>query len=170
MKRIPVIDHYPWQPNVKARSNHPLTSEEGDRYIVGPTPNPSDPVDNPFQGKANHIATRYNSQWMFDNPEKGWRAFVESDDIVMMYDGSDWIIPDIQIDDATYTKIELNITHNEQTTFTVPSVLSEQKTFVVLNGIHYTPPDDYTVTGTTLTWEDNELEEDDELIFYYLPL
>jgi hypothetical protein len=64
------------------------------------------------------------------------------------------------------TKITtITIPFDGQTVFTVPENISIS--YAVLNGITYKADVDYTISGTTLTWADNELETDDELLLYY---
>ncbi len=60
--------------------------------------------------------------------------------------------------------VELNILADEQTEFTIPPSLRHH---CILNGLKYVEGD-YSVSETTLTWGDDELETDDELIFCYV--
>lgn len=85
----------------------------------------------------------------------------ESSDI--LGDNGNWIALSTQ--SARIQVATLDISFDEQTTFTVPENISIS--YAVLNGISYKANVDYTITGTTLTWADTELETDDELLLYY---
>ncbi len=77
-------------------------------------------------------------------------------------DNSNW--RRLQTDVGGFTSTKLSIATDGQTLFTVPAI--EGETYAILNGVQYTDPD-YTIEGTTLTWADDELETDDELVLYY---
>ena len=62
-------------------------------------------------------------------------------------------------------RLTLTIVHDEQINFSIPGGITQSH--VTLNGLTYTQDADYTISGTTLSWADDEIEQDDELILYY---
>ncbi len=119
-------------------------------------------------------------QWRISEqtPEDDWKNLIHVDDLTKhpifrvednllqwKYDDQvEWItLADLSRD--AMRKVLLTIATDEQTVFTVPEGISTS--YVILNGVHYIEPD-YEIEGTTLTWADNGLETDDELILYYL--
>lgn len=70
---------------------------------------------------------------------------------------------------TSYDCAVITVTADAQAVFTTPPHIGASKTFVILNGIHYNHPADYSITGTTLTWSDDLLEEGEILYFYHIP-
>lgn len=71
---------------VKARnvSAPPASPLEGDRYLV-----PSGATGG-FAGHANAIAAFDNGGWAFLAPKAGWRVYVESEGLFLLFDGAAW--------------------------------------------------------------------------------
>ena len=69
---------------VKARnvSAPPASPLEGDRYLV-----PSGATGG-FAGHANAIAAFDNGGWAFLAPKAGWRVYVESEGLFLLFDGA----------------------------------------------------------------------------------
>lgn len=64
--------------------NVPTAPIAGDRYIV------ASPASGEWAGKENLIATFVDGYWMFVTPGKGWTAYIENEDRLKLYDGSQW--------------------------------------------------------------------------------
>ncbi|HEY8125336.1 MAG TPA: DUF2793 domain-containing protein [Methylocystis sp.] len=63
----------------------PATPAEGDRVLVGAGGTGA------FAGKSDHIATFLAGGWSFLSPRAGWRAYVEAESLLLLYDGAAWI-------------------------------------------------------------------------------
>ena len=59
---------------------------EGDRYIV------SSPATGDWSGHENQIAVFRDAAWLFLAPVAGWSAYVEADDLLVVWDGSQWSV------------------------------------------------------------------------------
>lgn len=70
---------------------------------------------------------------------------------------------------TSYDCAIITVTADAQIIFTTPPHSGASKTFVILNGVHYNYPTDYSITGATLTWSDALLEEGEILYFYHIP-
>ncbi len=78
----------------------------------------------------------------------------------------------VQVTGDAYTAYVVDIQEDEQEEFIVPK---HTISYVTLNGLRYITPGDYTIQTeiveeeevTTMTWGDDELETDDELLLYY---
>ncbi len=78
----------------------------------------------------------------------------------------------VQVTGDAYTAHPVTIVEDEKKEFIVPK---HTISYAVLNGLRYTTPGDYTIKTeiieeeevTTMTWADDELETDDELLLYY---
>jgi len=84
-KRIPVLEDHSWQqPVISILNTPPASPVAGDRYIVGTVPT------GVWVGKTGQIAWRDASQWWYDVPVAGWRAFVTAENKDYAYIGSAW--------------------------------------------------------------------------------
>jgi hypothetical protein len=63
----------------------PATPAEGDRLLIGAG------ATGAFAGKSNQIATFLAGGWSFLAPQAGWRAYVEAESLLLLYDGAGWI-------------------------------------------------------------------------------
>ncbi|MFT4097193.1 MAG: DUF2793 domain-containing protein [Rhodoblastus sp.] len=72
--------------SVKSRSiaAPPGSPAEGDRYLV-PTG-----ATGAFSGRVNAVAAFDNGGWAFLSPRAGWRLYVESEGLFLMFDGTAW--------------------------------------------------------------------------------
>ncbi|PPD44491.1 MAG: hypothetical protein CTY15_07210 [Methylocystis sp.] len=68
--------------NVSAPSASPV---EGDRVLVGAG------ATGAFAGKSGQVATFLAGAWTFLPPQPGWRAFVEAETLLLLYDGAAWV-------------------------------------------------------------------------------
>ena len=67
------------------RNAPPVAPAEGDRYLVGATP------DAAWSGQAGRIAIRRNGGWVFATPKPGWRVYDLSQDALLALTGAgDW--------------------------------------------------------------------------------
>jgi len=85
--RVPVLQDFNWQPNVKDKDlGTPAGGEaKGDRYIVSANGGAwSD-------GAAKDIAWWDGTGWQFDTPSEGWQCWVEDENLYYVFDGSDWV-------------------------------------------------------------------------------
>ncbi|MCQ4188155.1 DUF2793 domain-containing protein, partial [Methylocystis suflitae] len=75
------------QLSVSARdvTSPPATSAEGDRVLVGAG------ATGAFAGKSDQIATFLAGGWTFLSPQAGWRAYVDAEALLLLYDGAGWI-------------------------------------------------------------------------------
>lgn len=62
----------------------PVAAEEGNAYLV-----PSGAV-NAWAGQDGRIAVCQNGGWIFLAARSGWRAFVASESVIMLFDGVGW--------------------------------------------------------------------------------
>ncbi|MDB5643860.1 MAG: hypothetical protein JWN07_3177 [Hyphomicrobiales bacterium] len=62
----------------------PDTPVEGARYIVGAA------LSGAFTGQAGKVAAYDDGAWRFLTPRKGWRAFVEGENRIFVFDGAAW--------------------------------------------------------------------------------
>jgi Protein of unknown function (DUF2793) len=63
----------------------PASPVEGARYIVAAAPTGA------WAGKARNIAVWSDALWQFHVPNEGWLVWVADEDVVLAYDGSQWI-------------------------------------------------------------------------------
>ncbi len=63
----------------------PGTPAEGDRLLIGAG------ATDAFAGKSDQIATFLAGDWSFLAPQTGWRAFVEAEQLLLLYDGAAWL-------------------------------------------------------------------------------
>ncbi len=68
----------------RSRTAPPAAPEEGDRFLVGVN------ATGAFAGHEDHIALFDLGLWRFFAPQPGWRAYVESEDLVVVFNGSEW--------------------------------------------------------------------------------
>jgi hypothetical protein len=62
----------------------PASPPEGGRWLVGAG------ATGIFTGNANNVVAFQDGVWRFFVPQKGWRAYVESEAIVLLFDGTAW--------------------------------------------------------------------------------
>ena len=86
--RIQILEHSPAQPLVQEITNDPPEHSAGLRVIIGTSPTGD------FTGHPNKIAWSDGTNWHFDQPEKGWRCFVNNEDKDYIFTGT-WEILDI---------------------------------------------------------------------------
>ncbi|WP_159728407.1 DUF2793 domain-containing protein [Methylosinus sp. Ce-a6] len=67
-----------------ALATPPGSPADGDRYIVAASPSGA------WAGQAGKIAAYQNGAWAFYTPKNGWRAWVASRSVAVVYSGSTW--------------------------------------------------------------------------------
>lgn len=74
------------QLSVTARNvvSTPASPTEGGRWIVGGG------ATGAFAGNVNNVAAFQDGVWRFFVPQKGWVAYVESESVTVLFDGSAW--------------------------------------------------------------------------------
>jgi hypothetical protein len=68
----------------RGRTAPPATPVEGDRYLVGPG------ATGAFVGKDAAVALFDLGAWRFFTPRSGWRAYVEAEEALIVFNGSQW--------------------------------------------------------------------------------
>jgi hypothetical protein len=68
----------------RGRTAPPATPAEGDRYLVGPD------ATGAFSGQHSRIALFDLGTWRFLSPRPGWRAYVEAENVILVFDGGQW--------------------------------------------------------------------------------
>lgn len=63
----------------------PGSPAEGDRYII------AGGASGAWAGHANEVAVSLGGAWLFVGPNEGWRAWVDDEDVLVIYDGAGWI-------------------------------------------------------------------------------
>lgn len=72
----------------------PTAPVEGARCIVGATPTGA------FAGQAGKVAAFDDGAWRFLTPKKGWCAFVEGENRLVVFDGASWSLLAVDIAEA----------------------------------------------------------------------
>ena len=60
---------------------------DGDRYLIAASPTGD------WLGQAGTVAFRMEGAWRFLTPRKGWRLWVEAENILLAFDGANWLPP-----------------------------------------------------------------------------
>lgn len=68
----------------RGRTASPATPAEGERYLVGAG------ATGAFAGQDATIALYDLGAWRFFTPRAGWRVYVEAEDAIIVFDGSQW--------------------------------------------------------------------------------
>jgi Protein of unknown function (DUF2793) len=63
----------------------PGVNVDGDRYLVATSPTGD------WAGQAGLVALRMEGAWRFLSPRKGWRLWVEAENILLAFDGTSWV-------------------------------------------------------------------------------
>lgn len=69
----------------RALSAPPGSPQKGERYIVGAG------ATGEWASQDNSIAAYQDGAWAFYPPVKGWRAWIEAESIIVVWDGASWI-------------------------------------------------------------------------------
>ncbi|MDE2444790.1 MAG: DUF2793 domain-containing protein [Alphaproteobacteria bacterium] len=65
----------------------PPSPENGDRYLVAAS------ATGEWVGQSFQLALYVDGAWRFFAPHKGWRAWIETENLFLIYSGSSWILP-----------------------------------------------------------------------------
>ena len=68
----------------RGRTAPPASPAEGDRYLVGSG------ATGGFSGQDGRIALFDLGTWRFFSPRPGWQAYVEAEDLFVVFDGAEW--------------------------------------------------------------------------------
>lgn len=79
----------------RTRTAPPTAPADGDRYIIaaGGT--------SEWQSHDGEIAMWQVSAWTFATPRQGWQAWVIAEEVSVRFDGSDWIVPVLALDNLS---------------------------------------------------------------------
>ncbi|THD85002.1 DUF2793 domain-containing protein [Aliigemmobacter aestuarii] len=70
----------------RSQTDPPPNPAEGARFIV------KSPATGAWQGHATEVATFTPEGWEFHEPKTGWRAFVEDESQIAVFDGLAWVV------------------------------------------------------------------------------
>lgn len=70
---------------IDRRASPPVSPTDGDRYLVVAT------AAGAFAGKEQKVAVYLSGAWAFLAPKAGWLAYVEAEQLMLLYSGSAWI-------------------------------------------------------------------------------
>lgn len=76
----------------RATTAQPGSPTDGDCYLLT-----GSPTGAAWSTQANKVAFYLNTAWVFRTPKEGWGAWVNDEDVFILYDGAAWgeIVPDI---------------------------------------------------------------------------
>ena len=87
IKRIPILDEFPFQQNVKDRITAAglagLTPAKGDRYLL---------TDGGNVDQIAYCSNAVGPVWTYIVPLEGWLLWVDDEDIYYKFDGTNWSI------------------------------------------------------------------------------
>jgi hypothetical protein len=63
----------------------PGSPTTGDRYIVAASGTGA------WSGHDGKLAVYLNGAWVIRTPKEGWRCWIDDEDVLVVYDGSDWV-------------------------------------------------------------------------------
>ena len=69
----------------RSLSTPPGVVVDGDRYLVAASPTGD------WLGQAGLVALRMEGAWRFLTPRKGWRLWVEAENLLLVFDGASWV-------------------------------------------------------------------------------
>ncbi len=75
--------------NSRTVATPPLTPIDGDRYLIAASPTGA------WTTHAGQVALRMEGAWRFLIPRKGWRLWVEAENIFLIFDGATWVAPPV---------------------------------------------------------------------------
>ncbi len=67
----------------------PASPSDGQRWLIGVSPTAE------WLGQAGLIALRNAGAWQFLVPRKGWAAWIEAENLLLIYDGANWVAPPV---------------------------------------------------------------------------
>jgi len=101
---------------VAVSSSAPLSPEDGERHIVAIG------AGGAFSGRAAAIATFEDNAWRFLPPRTGWRAWVEAEDILYVFDGEAWRdLRDLSVELDDVLRLGINTTSSGENRLAVRS-------------------------------------------------
>lgn len=88
----------------------PPDPDEGQVWALGPVP------DAAWSGQGGRLAARIDGDWLFLDPQPGWRAVAGTD--LRVFDGADWVAPDLPVLD-NLPGVGINAAHDPTNRLTV---------------------------------------------------
>ena len=88
---------------------------DGDRYLIAASPTGD------WAGQAGTVALRMESAWRFLIPRKGWRLWVEAENILLVFDGTIWSAPPAPSQLQNLALLGVNATADATNKFAVSS-------------------------------------------------
>ncbi len=85
-------------------STPPSVIVDGDRYLIAPSPTGD------WAGQAGLVALRMEGAWRFLIPRKGWRLWVEAENLLLVFDGTIWAGPSTPTQLQNLTLLGVNAT------------------------------------------------------------
>lgn len=70
----------------RALTAAPVSPDDGDRYLVADSP------IGDWSGHADELAAYQDGAWAFFEPKAGWLAWIADEEVLVAWDGSDWIV------------------------------------------------------------------------------
>lgn len=65
----------------------PSSPADGDRYLLAASPTGD------WSGQGGTIALRIAGAWRFFTPRKGWCSWIEAETLLLIFDGTSWVLP-----------------------------------------------------------------------------
>ena len=96
----------------------PTAPENGRREIIGPDP------EGIFVGKTNNVAAFQDGAWAYFVPKTGWRAYVEDESELYVYDGTAWTSVSAQNSNPEISQFGINAAVDATNRFAVKSPAS----------------------------------------------
>lgn len=82
----------------------PTTPVDGDRYLVAASPTAV------WAGHAGQIALRMEGAWRFLSPRKGWQMWVEAENALLIFDGTNWVSASVPSSLQNLSQLGVNAT------------------------------------------------------------
>ena len=73
--------------NSRVLTTPPVSPLDGDRYLVATSPTGD------WAGQSGTLALHMEGAWRFVTPRKGWRLWVEAENVLLVFNGTAWIAP-----------------------------------------------------------------------------
>ena len=93
----------------------PATPIDGQRWLIGASPTAE------WLGQAGLMAFRNAGAWQFLTPRKGWAAWIEAENTLLIYDGVNWIVPPIPQVTQNLSLVGINATADSTNKLSVNS-------------------------------------------------
>ena len=114
----------------RTQSSPPTSPSPGDRYIVGPA------ATGAFANQENRVALLLGSNWIFFTPSEGWRAYDQTENRHIAFNGTSWIVTDVQEVKEEVQRLDalVNLTVFNRTQTSPPPSPSSGDRYIVAEG------------------------------------